>query len=585
MTANATEDSSHAPETPPLRFDKFTVAAYAIAFLAPWITAALFFNATRSAGVEIGFPLDDSWIHAQYARTLVEGRPLQYVEGEVSMGTTAPLFDVLWAAGTLITGEYVYTIHVINVLVTGALGVLLVAWLLRLGVPPLTAGCGAALIVTTYPFTWSNLSGMETALASALTTAAVLAHLTWGRRSGWRHAGAPVLMALAAMCRPENLILYPFSELDRLWLRWREHKDDRSSRPIPRFITRAAAYGLAIFPYVALNYAVHGAPVPNTYQAKIGKMGAGNDLQERGLGALHDRFAATQSFTTSSFEFIWNEDNAIILVFAALGIVILFLRQFLKMPDEGAVARTLYPLLIFVGGAAAVGFLTMDIFYPGQCQRYLMHRIPLILVYGVVGVHWAARGISSPIRSAARPVYAVVIVAFIAGNIAHLRGRYPWQIRNYVTSVKNINEMQVALGHWIDENTPEDAIIATNDIGAITFFANRPIVDTIGLIDPEVVRRRTQLNKTELMLEYLESRGVTHALLFPSWHPAIILDPRMRPIHRIVLTDNHICGDDRMLVMETDWDASDAGKPLPDWVSEELDHTRSLLKRQRWMPF
>jgi hypothetical protein len=158
-------------------------------------------------------------------------------------------------------------------------------------------------------------------------------------------------------------------------------------------------------------------------------------------------------------------------------------------------------------------------------------------------------------------------------------------VAEYVTSVKNINEMQVALGHWVNENTPAKAVIATNDIGAIAFFGNRPIVDTIGLIDPEVVRRKNLPEPTEATIEYLQQRGVTHALLFTRWHPDLICDPHFRIIDRVVLEDNVICGDDRMMVMELDWDLSRQDRPSPEWVEEELVRCRMWKKTRKYLPF
>jgi hypothetical protein len=159
-------------------------------------------------------------------------------------------------------------------------------------------------------------------------------------------------------------------------------------------------------------------------------------------------------------------------------------------------------------------------------------------------------------------------------------GRYAEQRRYFVNSVGNINDMQVALGRWIDRNTPPDAVIATNDIGAIAFFGDRPIVDTIGLIDPEIVRRKNDPHDpTAAMLEYLEQRGVTHALLFPSWHPDLILDPRLRVVDRVLLDHNVICGDDRMLIMEVDWSSPPSSQPTqPEWVAKELEKCRFWMK-------
>lgn len=562
------------------RLDGWTVFAYVLAAAAPLVTAGLYLQATRAAGVETGFPLDDSWIHAQYARTLVEGRPFEYVPGERSIGTTSVLFDVVWAAATKLTGEYVYTIHTLNVLLTMGVGILVTALLLRFRLPPLTAGIGAALIVSSYPFPWSSLSGMETALATFLTTAAVLAHVTWGRRRGWRIVVGPVLMALAATARPENLVLFPLSEVDRVLMRWRQTDRDTVRRALLRFVARAAAFGLTMLPYFALNVSVHGALVPNTYAAKVGNFGLAADLEAEGIGALGLHLKMAKNTAVDAFWYVYAKDNGLLLALAGVGVFVLFLPGRLR----GRAGDSFLPLLVFVGGTAAVGLITLGIFFPGQSQRYLIQWIPLILVYGVVGMHFVAGGVSRLIKPAPRLAYGLAVGAAALGSVGLLKGLYPDQVADYVTSVKNINEMQVALGRWVNENTPEDAVVATNDIGAIAFFGNRPIVDTIGLIDPEVVRRKNSDDPVAALIAYLESRGVTYALLFPRWHPNVILDRHFFPVHRVALEDNVICGDDQMVVMELDWDLKKAARPGPDWVDEVVAQCKMWRKVKKFLP-
>ena len=41
------------------------------------------------------------------------------------------------------------------------------------------------------------------------------------------------------------------------------------------------------------------------------------------------------------------------------------------------------------------------------------------------------------------------------------------------TNTKEIEEIDVALGHWLAENTPQDALIAVDDIGAIAYISGR----------------------------------------------------------------------------------------------------------------
>jgi hypothetical protein len=292
------------------------------------------------------------------------------------------------------------------------------------------------------------------------------------------------------------------------------------------------------------------------------------------VAALGHRLQVALVLVGRAFGHIWAEDNAVVLLPVALGGLSLLAPR----PQRARAADSLLPLMIFVGGVLATGLVTLGLYWPCQAQRYLIQWIPMILIYGVVGMHLGAQAASRLLPAHARLTYAVVVGLMVMASAALLVSMHPKQAKYYVTSVKNINEMQVKLGGWVRDHTPPDAVIATNDIGAIAFFGGRPIVDTVGLIDPEVVRRRRLPDAAPAMIDYLRQRGVTHALLFPSWHPELVLDPRFKAIDRVLLPDNVICGDDRMLVMELDWEQQ-RQEPQPEWMAAEYERSRKWLAK------
>src|SRR5215218_8806121 len=110
-----------------------------------------------------GFPLDDSWIHLQFARNLAEGRGLSYNPGELVTGSTAPLWTALLSLLFILPGP-----PGIVVVWTKLLGIafhlasVAVAWRLgrELGLGRGLASLAAALMLTTSWLVWSALSGM-----------------------------------------------------------------------------------------------------------------------------------------------------------------------------------------------------------------------------------------------------------------------------------------------------------------------------------------------------------------------------------------------------------------------------------------
>ncbi|MCB8960390.1 MAG: hypothetical protein H6651_08750 [Ardenticatenales bacterium] len=115
-----------------------------------------------------------------------------------------------------------------------------------------------------------------------------------------------------------------------------------------------------------------------------------------------------------------------------------------------------------------------------QHGRYLMAALPVWTLYGVAGWLPLLAGLKSKLNDlwlrAIPLVYvAMVLVFFLLGLTA------------YLNDVAFINGEMVQVAHWLNDNTPEDAIIAAHDIGAIGYFTERQLVDMAGLITPDLV--------------------------------------------------------------------------------------------------
>ena len=86
--------------------------------LALLLVALYIFLANRR--FDIGFPLDDAWIHQTYARNLAERGEWAFIPGKSSAASTAPLYSALLAIG--------HGIKLAPFLWTHLLGVLALAW-------------------------------------------------------------------------------------------------------------------------------------------------------------------------------------------------------------------------------------------------------------------------------------------------------------------------------------------------------------------------------------------------------------------------------------------------------------------------
>jgi hypothetical protein len=86
----------------------------------------------------------------------------------------------------------------------------------------------------------------------------------------------------------------------------------------------------------------------------------------------------------------------------------------------------------------------------------------------------------------------------------------------HANQAKNIEEMQVNLSMWIRDNLPEDAVIATYDVGAIGFFARGTVLDQYGLVTPPLLHNYTTLSDK---VDYLKEVNCTYIMCYVEWFP------------------------------------------------------------------
>jgi hypothetical protein len=496
---------------------------------AVWISAALalalalFLVRERQIAGPVGlsgFPLDDPWIHFQFARNLAEGRGFAYNPGVPVAGSTAPLWTVLLAAAFALFGS-----HPVLAKAMGIAAALVTALLTRrlasawTGNPALGLLAGI-LTALAAPLVWGALSGMEVALAALLVTAALLTH-TAGR--DWVTA---LLLGLAALARPESILLVPF-----IWL----------SRPVTwrRTVILLAVVGAVLAPAVAFNLVTAGAPWPATASAKIegGLVGL--------LGGAREPLTATLARRPWQFEAEWAETlwraNLLLPLLLLPGLWILWRRL-------GRAALPAAVLLLQPLGMALLAPYRGPAFQEG---RYSAHLLPMAVAVAVMAL----------IPLAGRPRLGRAAAAtFIIAGLATLPAaalRYGW-------AVQNIDAMQVHLGHWVADHTPPDARLGLNDVGAIAYVSRREVVDLMGLVTPAIIPYRRDGEAG--VLRYLERACPDYLIIFPAWFPQLSAESdRFMPIYRLRLEHNTVSGADEMVVYETPWNRWRASpRPCPE---------------------
>jgi len=498
-------------------------------------------------------PLDDAWIHFQFARNLARGDGLSFNPGQPTSGSTAPLWTLLLAgvyfaggrfpiAGQLLSGAcFLTTLGTTYALGKRLTGSRWAAWL------------AGVVVATNGRMVWAGLSALETCLFATLSLLATDAHLSDCDTRRYRLRTA-ALFGLAALSRPEGYLLFALALADFVVQvgkraggqagKWASGQVGKSAsgqvcRLAGRQVLPVVLFAAIVLPYLIFSLHTSGHLLPNTYHAK----------------AVVD-FRPDLDFLSVAARYLVL-DNPLLLPFYVLGIGVMLRRA---------------PLLsLWSAGLPLVYAFLHAVLY--QHGRYLIPLIPCNAVIGVVGLlearrlaarrgwRWASslpallpslvgEGRGGVGRGRGRGLAVLVSLLVVTGTV----WRLPTMAHLYAWNVDNINEMHVAIGHWIADHTPPDAVLALNDIGAITYIAERPVVDLAGLVTPEVVPLLHAPDRDSRLVALLAERGVRYVIIFPDWFPDLAAcDDVLEPVHQVTLERNTIAGGETMVVYRTHW--------------------------------
>jgi hypothetical protein len=491
-------------------------------------------------GGDVGFPLDDSWIHLQFARNLAAGDGLSYNPGEAVTGSTAPLWTALLSLVFLLPGGTAAAIWGAKLLGSALyLAGVHATWRLarELGLSPGLAQLAAALALATSWLVWSALSGMEVPLFVLLSVWGMVLHLRERRRPE-RPPLACGLFGLAALARPEGFLLLAAAALDRLLvfdrdadgaLRWR--RPDGSGLAVG--IGLAA---LAVLPVLAFYVAAGGSVLPTTFAAK---------------GAEVRRWLPDARYVYQVLGILFRPQPWAVL-FVGAGMAALVERL------GTARDRGLLPALWLLG--LPLAYSTMSPagahWIAGNFGRYYFPLFPVVAVLGVLGLERAAAALG-PRVTAGRlrlPLRAALAALLLWPTAAVLVEGALFYARN----VANVQASDVRVARWLAPRLPPEAVLAVNDIGALKFLLPNRVIDLAGIATPEVRRRMNAAAARHEPWEravaaYLDERRPDYLVIFPDWFPYLSQDPRFKPVAGVRVEDNITMGGDEVVVYATPW--------------------------------
>jgi 4-amino-4-deoxy-L-arabinose transferase-like glycosyltransferase len=474
-----------------------------------------------------GFPLDDSWIHQTYARNLAQNGEWAFVPGEPSAASTSPLYTVLLAIGYIVGLPYVLWTHFLGATALALMSMLIVR-MVEWQLPNMQYGglIGGLFSVTSWHMIWAAASGMETIIFSMLTI--VLIYLAWRElyvESSMsvvkRGALFGIVTALTTLARPEGILLSGLIGMMMLLTR----PQGNIQQVIIYGVASLFTFALVMSPYIMLNIQLTGGFLPNTANAKFQQHEILLQLPylTRVQNLIYPLLAGGQILLIPG-----------LLIYGWVIVKIQKSRQLLLMtPLLWSIALT----MVYASRLPAAY----------QHGRYVMPILPSIILVGVIGILYIVNQRKQSLVP--RVLSRVLLISALLTSLAFAFVIAP---PIYSIDVAIINEEMVASASWIDENIPDDELLAIHDIGAVGFFSSRPMLDIAGLVSPDIA---PIVEDADALWEYMQERNAQYLMAFPNQIPGNSVDDDR--LCQVFITDGKTVrryGEPNMAIYRLAWD-------------------------------
>jgi hypothetical protein len=496
-------------------------------------------------------PLDDAFIHFQYARSFAELSPLVYGPGaEPAPGATSLLWPLVLAPfhALGLRGESI-------IWLAWLLGWVALAALahetrrLAEGITREdTAIAAAAMVLAFGGHAWFAASAMEVIPLAWLLMRAARRAAEWGEgsfgRSAARRRELVLLGLLAPLLRPEAALATLIAALTLAYFATGRR----------RLWALVALSGLALPSLV--NWLLTGQATSTTAQVKwlpLSPYHQGAAL----VTAVGDNLALL--FDTLLDGKLWSA------AFVPRGGKYL---AWAALPALAAVA--VLRRASWRGGltlAIALGMLV-----PATYDSFLWNRLRYLWPFAAawfVALAALADG-AGMLLARVRPRWSVFRLLIAGGFIGAFATHLPQAIDDVAESADAIRRQQAALGHWAAAELPAHARIGVNDTGAIAYLSGKRTFDVVGLTTRGEARywAAGSGSRFEHYERLAPERRPTHFIVYPEW---FALSPLLGEQLTERVVDATILGGRRMAAHVADWSVLGSGA-LP-----ELEPRPSLL--------
>lgn len=512
-------------------------------------------------------PLDDVFIHFDFARATARGFPFQWSEGNgYSSGGTSLLYPFVLALG------YVVGFRGLDLMVWGAmvacvgvLATLLGARRLYDGLPTWSCYLAPAALLGIGALNWTLFSGMEVALFLALWAATLVAwdDLRRAAARGDATRGHGVLLglcgALLVATRPESSAVVALLGTTAAWYVFGK----QGTSGAVWTLVLSGVPGVAVL--VGHSLANRVLTGDSTAAGALVKLElhhphlTGTEVWDSWVFHLKYQVLRVTHYHFSELPWLgWA-----VWLFAALGLAFRSTRRFAA--------------LLWISAALWVAIVSLNGQVRWQNERYSMPAVAWLLLAASLGLSGALAHAFTPGRRPLRHRLLIAVPALTAVVVfaAFQAPRFRDQLWFFGRASRNIFDQQVTAGWVLRGLEPQPRRVLLGDAGAIPYTSDVPALDLIGLGGYQGLpfARATRLgvaSAVELIEHVPGPTRPDYLALYPSWWGVLPMWFGQR-LAEVPVRGNVICGGPSKVLYRADWSALEhSGEPFSARSDEGL---------------
>jgi hypothetical protein len=474
-------------------------------------------------------PLDDVYIHYDFAKSAASGHPFSWIAGNgYSSGGTSLLYPLILAVG-FISGLHGSNLGAFAALVAILSLVDLSRSIASLSPRPSLAIAAPIALMAVPLLDWTWFSGMEVAFAAALLGRAI--------RSAHRAAIAPpqiraraqlaagVYLALLAVSRPECAVLAPLLAVS-----------------IARQAGALSGLSSALRAIVPTALALSAQAAANL--ALTGEMAAAGALRKLVTENPYASSADIAVVVLKNFAEL-RTGGVDVPLGGRVGSGAIHLLALAGVLDR---RRRAIALPLVIGAYATLALACLNVTAPFQNMRYATPTLAMLVVAALVGFDALVRHGPLTLAAAAMLGFGFLITA---------PRSFPQQVDYFARASGNIVHQQVEVGRRLAALPERPRRVFVGDAGAIPFVSGIAALDGLGLGGYRGLPfARASVAGTPAVIELIERMPPEERpdilAIYDSWWPGVgsTFGERMFDVH---LDDNVICGDPTKSVYRAEW--------------------------------